>query len=200
MARLAQLQGYWQQAKQEWQANKRLQLFSIVAVVLVVFWVHVKLNDWRHSKQVEAKAALVTYKDTQAVARENEWPERAKASEDVLKTLHTKLWSATSEGEAEAKLRDWLQKIAKESGITIDRVAVEIGPAPRGFMWRPVHADIQGKYQAGVWQSMIEKMGKNNPPVVVDFEQLNIASKSNLFYRINVTAWFVIEDSAGVKQ
>lgn len=200
MAGLAQLQGYWQQAKREWQANKRLQLFSIVAVVLIVLWVHVKLNDWRHVKQADARAALVAYQDTQAVARESEWPARAKASEDVLKTLRTKLWSATSEGEAEAKLRDWVQKTAKESGIIIDRVAVEVGPAPRGYTWRPVRADIQGKYQAGVWQLMIEKMGKNTPPVIVDFEQLNIVNQSNLFYRINLTAWFLIEDSAGAKQ
>jgi hypothetical protein len=47
---------------------------------------------------------------------------------------------------------------------------------------------------------MLDKMGKNNPPVIVDFEQLNIANKNNLFYRINVTAWFVIEDSTGANQ
>jgi type III secretory pathway component EscV len=149
MARLAQLQGYWLQAKQEWLANKRLQLFSILAVVLVVLWVHVKLDDWRISKQADARAALTAYQDTQAVARENEWPERAKASSEVLKSMRTKLWNATSEGEAEAKLRDWLQKLAKDSGITIDRITVEVAAAPRGFIWRPVHADIQGKYQAG---------------------------------------------------
>ncbi len=200
MARLAQLQGYWQQAKQEWQANKRLQLFSIVAVVLVVLWVHVKLNDWRIAKQADARVALTAYQDTQVVARESEWPERAKVSNEVLKTMRTKLWSAASEGEAEAKLRDWLQKHAKDSGIIIDRISVEVGAAPRGFIWRPVHADIQGKYQAGAWQAMLDKMAKNAPPVIVDFEQLNIANQNNLFYRINVTAWFVIEDSTGAKQ
>lgn len=200
MERLAQLQNYWYQAKQEWQANKRLQVFSILALVLVVLWIHIKLNDWRIAKRADARVALTAYQDTQAVARESEWPERAKAAQEQLKTIRAKLWRATSEGEAEAALRDWLQKQAKDSNITIDRISVEVGAAPRGFKWRPVHADIQGKYQAGIWQTMLDKMDKNNPPVIIDFEQLNIASQNNLFFRINVTAWFVIEDSAGAKQ
>lgn len=200
MERLAQLKSYWHQAKQEWQANKRLQLFSILALVLVVLWIHIKLNDWRIAKQADARVALTAYQDTQAVARESEWPERAKVAGDQLKTMRTKLWSASSEGEAEATLRDWLQKLAKDSGITIDRITVEVAAAPRGYKWRPVHADIQGKYQAGVWQTMLDKMDKNNPPVIVDFEQLNIVNQNNLFFRINVTAWFVIDDSTGAKQ
>jgi|GEM_PF-1020572 len=196
----AKVRQVWLQAQQEWQSNKRLQVISIIACILIVFWIHSKLNDWRLTKQADARVALTAYQDTQAVARENEWLERATTADAALKNMRTKLWHATSEGEAEAKLRDWLQKLAKDSGITIDRISVQVAAAPRGFIWRPVHADIQGKYQAGAWQLMLDKMGKNNPPVIVDFEQLNIASENNLFYRLNVTAWFTIESSAGAQQ
>jgi Tfp pilus assembly protein PilO len=193
----------WQQvllqARQEWLFNRRLQVISMVACALIVFWVHGKLNDWRLAKQADAKTALNTYQDTQAVARENEWLDRAKTTDAALKNMRARLWRATSEGEAEAKLRDWLQKMAKDSGIAIERINVQVAASPRGFMWRPVHADIQGKYQAGAWQAMLDKMSKSNPPAVIDFEQLNIVTQNNLFYRLNVTAWFVIEGSAGAQ-
>lgn len=186
----------WERIRQEWQANKRLQAISLLASILLILWVHVQLNDWRIAKKADAKQALIVYQDTQVVARENEWLERAKTSRSTLDVLRTKLWRAASEGEAEAKLRDWLQKIAKETGLPINRISVEIGAAPRGFAWRPVHVDIQGVYQAGAWQLLLEKMNTNIPPVVVDFEQINIENSSNLFYRLNVTAWFAIGDGA----
>lgn len=189
----------WGLAKKEWVSNQRLQAISLMAVMLFVLWCHVQLNNWRLVKQADAQAALVAYYDTQAVAKEQAWLERAKASEQALASARTGLWSATSEGEAEAKFRDWLQQVAKESGVSIDRIIVEVGVAPKGVNWRPVRADFQGKYQAGAWQSMLQKMSTNTPAVLVDFEQLNVVNSSNLFYRLNLTAWFLVGDTSGVQ-
>lgn len=190
-------QDQWGTVKREWASNQRLQAISLVAVLLLVIWVHVQLDSWRLAKQADARAALVTYYDTQAVAKEQVWLERAKESRDALISIRTGLWSAKTEGEAEAKFRDWLQQIAKSSGVSVDRIVVEIGVAPKGVELRPVRADFQGKYQAGKWQVMLQKVTANKPIVLVDYEQLNVANSSNLFYRLNLTAWFLINDAAG---
>ena len=89
-----------------------------------------------------------------------------------------------------AVLADWLQQLAKDSGVSIDRIVVEVGVAPKGGEWRPVRADFQGKYRAGPWQTMLQKISTNTPVVLVDFEQLNVVNSNNLFYRLNLTAWF----------
>ncbi|WP_039915857.1 hypothetical protein [Cellvibrio mixtus] len=184
----------WQQIKQQWHTNRRLQAASFIALGLFVLWIHARLDDWRLAKKEDAKVALNMYLDTQAVAREHEWIERAKTSDVALQQMRTKLWHASSEGEAEAQLRDWIQKIAKESGLGITRITLEVSPPPRGFTWYAVRADLQGTYVAGAWQRMLNAMATNTPPVLVDYEQLNLVTSTNLFYRINVTAWFVIKE------
>lgn len=188
----AQWQYQWGLIKREWVSNRRLQAISFMASVLLVFWVHVQLDNWRLAKQADARAALVAYRDTQAVAKEQAWIERAKVSQEALASVRSGLWSATSDGEAEAKFRDWLQQVAKDSGVSIDRIVVEVGVAPKEGGWRPVRADFQGKYRAGAWQAMLQKISTNTPVVLVDFEQLNVVNSSNLFYRLNLTAWFQI--------
>jgi hypothetical protein len=188
----AEIKQHWQQAKAEWKTNLRLQAITAAASVLVVAWVYIQLDHWRISKQKEASAALSAYWDTQAVVNEKAWLERAEQAGSAVKKARAQLWEATSEGEAEAKLRDWLNKVAAESGMVLDRITVEVGAAPQGQKWRPVHADFQGNYKAGAWQKMLQKIATNTPAVTVDFEQLNLANPRNQFYRVNVTAWYTI--------
>jgi hypothetical protein len=196
---MASLKPQWKQVQAEWQANKRLQLISIVALVLFILWTHTQLDNWRAAKKNEAIAAYARYQDTLAVAKEDAWINRAKEAGLHLQQMQTKLWVATSEGEAEAKLRDWLQQQARTFDLPITRISVEVGVASRGERYRPVHVDIQGVYKAGAWQQMLQSINASTPPVIVDFEQLNIANSQNLFYRLNLTAWFVINNPSEVK-
>lgn len=184
----------WGQLQSEWQSNKRLQVISVVAFALFILWVHMQLENWRLSKKQEVIALEADYQDTLAVANDDAWIDRAKEAGVHRQNMRTRLWVATSEGEAEAKLRDWLQKQAEVVGLSITRVSVAVGVAPRGLVYRPVHVDIQGVYKAGAWQIFLQTMGNSSPPVVVDLEQLNIVNSQNLFYRLNLTAWFIIND------
>ena len=191
---MSSIQLRWNQVQTEWQANKRLQIISVVALVLFVLWVHVQLDHWRLSKKEEAVSVAATYQDTLAVANDDAWIDRAKEANAHHQDMKTKLWVATSEGEAEAKLRDWLQKQADVMGLSVARITVEVGVAPRGLLYRPVHVDMQGRYKAGSWQLFLQTIGESSPPVIVDLEQLNLANPNNLFYRLNLTAWFSIDN------
>ncbi|MEN0037221.1 MAG: hypothetical protein AAGC78_09135 [Cellvibrio sp.] len=182
----------WIQIQTEWQANKRLQVISVAAFILFILWAHVQLDHWRVAKKEEVVSAASRYQDTLAVANDDAWVARAKEADEYRQNVKTKLWEATSEGEAEAKLRDWLQKQAEVVGLSITRITVEVGVPPRGLQYRPVHVDIQGVYKAGSWQVFLQALGSSTPPVVVDLEQLNVVNPQNLFYRLNLTAWFNI--------
>lgn len=186
----------WNQVQTEWQSNKRLQAISLAALVLFILWIHVQLDGWRLSKKEAATAAAATYQDTFAVANDSEWIGRAKEADAYSQIMKKKLWMATSEGEAEAKLRDWLQKQAGAVGLSVTRITVEVGVAPRGLAYRPVHVDMQGAYKPGAWQLFLQGLGTASPPVIVDMEQLNVVNPRNLFYRLNLTAWFAISNSA----
>lgn len=189
---MSSIKVHWNQIQAEWQANKRLQAISITALVLFVLWVHVQLDGWRISKKEATAAAAAAYQDTFAVANDSEWISRAEDASTYRQEMKTRLWSATSEGEAEAKLRDWLQKQAEAVGLSVTRITVEVGVAPRGITYRPVHVDMQGTYKPGAWQLFLQGLGNASPPVIVDMEQLNVVNPRNLFYRLNLTAWFAI--------
>lgn len=196
---MSSLELRWSQIQAEWRANKRLQMISMAALVLFVLWIHVQLDSWRLSKKEEAVSVAAAYQDTLTVANDDAWIDRAKEAEVYRQNMKTKLWIATSEGEAEAKLRDWLQTQAGGVGLSITRISVEVGVAPRGLLYRPVHVDIQGVYKAGAWQLFLQTLGGSNPPVIVDMEQLNVVNPQNLFYRLNLTAWFTINSASESK-
>ncbi len=176
----------------ELRTNKRLQAISLIALLLLIMWIHVQLNAWHNRVKAVAIAGFAKYEDTLAVANQRDWPQRAEQVNQQLRQYKSQLWTAASEGEAEARFRDWLQQQAGEAGIPVERITVEVGVTPRGSLWVPVHADFQGKYIVGNWQKMLEMIENGDKAVSVDFEQLNLANSQSPFYRLNLTSWFLI--------
>lgn len=183
-------QEQWQKTKVEWQENRRLQVIVFVALAILVFWIHLQLNHWRVAKQAAAYTAERTYNETQLAAKEKSWIERSKAANEVLAQLNARLWRASSEGEAQALLRDWIDSEARKAGLVITRSTLAIGEAMPGTQLRPVRADIQGKYVAGAWQQLLLSIRDNKHLITVDYEQLNVTTEKNQLYRLNLTAWF----------
>ena len=183
-------QEQWQKTKVEWQENRRLQVIVFVALAILVFWIHIQLNHWRVAKQAAAYTAERTYNETQLAAKEKSWVERSKAANEVLAQLNARLWRASSEGEAQALLRDWIDSEARKAGLVITRSTLAIGEAMPGTQLRPVRADIQGKYVAGAWQQLLLSIRDNKHLITVDYEQLNVTTEKNQLYRLNLTAWF----------
>jgi hypothetical protein len=196
MKKIAEWQKLSTQIQQEWQANKRLQLIAGIAAGLFIIWIHVQLDSWRETRKASAEAAHVELMDMQRAAREQFWPERAAEAEAVLQLATQQLWRARSEGEAQATLRDWLERQAREQGLVIDRISVDIDSTRTGAKYRAARVDIQGSYKPGAWQEFLQVVSSHSPRVVVEFEQLNLASPRNQRYRLNVTGWFEIGDGA----
>lgn len=190
----------WQQTRaqiqQEWQTNKRLQLIAGAAALLFIIWVHVQLDNWREARATSAHAAQVRLMDMRQVAREHFWPERAAEAEAAAQSARQQLWQARSEGEAQARLRDWLEQQARAQGLAITRMNVDVETARTGSRYRAVRADIQGAYTPGAWQEFLEVVSSHTPRLGVEFEQLNITSARNQRYRLTIAAWFDIRETA----
>lgn len=184
----------WNNVKQEWKGNRRLQGVSIIAILLFISWFFLQLDTWRQDRAKVTQATLMRLYDIKMAAKEQVWPERMEAARVALNEAHKKLWKARTEGEAQAIFRDWIEQEGQKVDLNIDRITVEVGAAPSGLKWRPVRADIQGRYQVGAWQKLLEKVNTNLPFVVVEFEQLNIGNPDNQFYRLNLTAWFEVKE------
>jgi hypothetical protein len=60
-----------------------------------------------------------------AVAREHEWPQRAEDSAKLRQALESRLWTAESEGVAQADLQAWISGVGHEIGMPMFDIRVE---------------------------------------------------------------------------
>jgi hypothetical protein len=187
----------WSQVKVEWRENRRLQTIVIFALVIFVFWIHLQLNQGRVAARNNAHLAQRSYGETLAAAKEKSWPDKSKEASLKLKKLKGMLWHANTEGEAQALIRDWLDREAQKLGVVITRSNIIVGEALPGTNLRPVRADIQGKYKVGIWQQFLISIRKNQQLIAVDYELLNLTNEKNQLYRLNLTAWFTIAAGEG---
>lgn len=178
------------QANQEWQSNKRLQYITVLSVILFGLWCLVQLESLRLKNENSAQAAFTKLQDVSQTAKEKRWPERAVKSKAALKEIRQKIWIAGSEGEAQATLRDWLELQARNEGLVIDRITVELGGSSVGVLLRPVQAEIQGVYEVGVWQRFIQRLSVHKPSIVIEYEEINFNNPRKLKYKLSITAWF----------
>ncbi|MFA7555319.1 MAG: hypothetical protein WCY88_13795 [Spongiibacteraceae bacterium] len=177
------------QVLSEWRSSKRLQLIVVASAVLFIAFGHVQLERWRAAAEEQAKRTMMELNDTRLAAREKAWPKRAEEAGKVLEQVRQQLWSANTEGEAQAALRDWLQAQASASGVKINQMTVDVGATlPNGSTLSPVRADIRGEYEAGAWQNMLSNIEKNVPSIIVEFEQIDVSRRSR--YRLGLLAWF----------
>lgn len=182
------------QVRDEWQSNKRLQVIAAISAVLFVVWCSVQLEAWRSVNKTDARAAFEELQDIKLATDEQRWPSRALAAQAQLAAVQKWLWSASSEGEAQAGLRDWLELQARNNGVIIDTLTIDVGKAPRGMKLRPVRAELRGQYKVGAWQQFIHAITTATPVVVVESDELNFSRPKKPLYRIAVTAWFDLHD------
>ena len=197
-------QSAWLTAKQqvvgEWKENERLRLISLISMVLFVVWSCIQLEAARLSGEKKAKATFVRLQDVEAAVNERRWPDRAEKSQKEYAKVHDWLWQARNEGEAQARLRDWLEKQARDSGLVIDRMTVELGAQPQNLAIRPARAEIQGVYLVEAFQVFMQKLSVATPRVVVESDEINFTNPRKFKYRISATAWFEIGSGKGVRQ
>lgn len=186
-------QVYWHDAKREWQQNRRLQVIALVALALLVVWVHSSLNQLRKDLRRQALAAEQNYYETELAAKDSAWLARAQEAQQQLAQINSRLWVASSAGEAQALFRDWIDAEAKKAGMIVRRATVSVSDVVPGERLRPVRADIQGRYSAGTVQKFMDAARQHNLFITLDAEQFNLGNQKNQTYRLNLTAWFVIQ-------
>ena len=185
------------QVRDEWGTNKRLQKITWVSVLLFAVWSWVQLDEWRQSLAADAQAVSLKLQDARLASNEARWPERAAKAVGALENAKNDVWRARTEGEAEARLRDWLEQQARKNGVVIGRVTVSLDVPPRGMDVYPVRAELQGSYRAGAWQDFLGSLRKHRPKVVLEYDEINFANPRRPKYRANITAWFDLSSQKG---
>lgn len=181
--------------QQEWRQSERFRALVITCAVIVVLIIHIQLNDMRVSKKQQAQRSLIEYEDLMRVAKEKGWPQRAQEAKQASSTLKSWLWTAQTEGEAEAKFRDWLTAQANMAAFDINRISIDVGVSPAGVDAIAINANLRGPYELKAWQAFLDALSSQTPKVIVDYEKVNKRNARRLQYQLGVTAWFFVGDT-----
>ncbi len=109
----------WVKTRREWLANVRLRwgvrfIFATIWLWLALL-VQEKAAAW-HADSDETQAQIQRLKP---LRRESNWPQRADDARAQLETARALLWTAASQGQAEAMLQDRLRDMCAKAGLNV---------------------------------------------------------------------------------
>lgn len=117
-----------QQFKIRLETNPKLGIILIVFIISIWVYGLFELLDWSNTLEQERIDAQKKYNQTEALAREQFWEERKGISQELLKTLESRLWPIQNDGTARASLDKELSQIAEKAGL--ERFKVTTDPKP----------------------------------------------------------------------
>ena len=101
----------------ELSTNRRAAWGVIAIAVLLAAYGLVGLRDATQRAEAAYQAEAVMMQRIAAIARERDWPQRESASAALRASLQQRLWTADSEGLAQANLQAWISGIGREVGL-----------------------------------------------------------------------------------
>lgn len=112
--------GLWAEAATNWRAG--IGLIAIGA--LIGIYGLVALHRATASQIVAYKQKYTQLERIVAIAQEHEWPQRAEDSAKLRRALEGRLWTAESEGIAQADLQGWISGVGHEIGMPMFDIRV----------------------------------------------------------------------------
>ncbi len=183
----------WQQLQEQWHSNMRLRILLGVVALIVVVTMLQSLHQAQHSAYLEAQKQWQRLGDVQQLSSVEHWAQRAEQGQQVLDSLNQHIWQASSEGQAQAQLRDVLQRYLNEHGLDTIRINVTAVPSDTvGFF--QVRADLSGTYLPGAWQDFVYSLLQYRPQILIEHDSVNRTNANRNIYRLSVHAWFIISE------
>lgn len=119
----------WLQMRSELQGNARLRLGLALIAATLCLWGLLLLQDQAASWNEQADAAQAEIERLKPLQSATQWPERAEQARKHHEALRAMLWSAASQGLAEAALQDTLRAWAEKAGLPVRELSVSAAAA-----------------------------------------------------------------------
>lgn len=110
------------------EANPKLGIGLIFLILLVWVYGFLEIMDFSTDLEQERIIAQKKLNLVEDLAREQFWEERKLQSQELLKSLESKLWPIQNEGLVRANLQNELNQLAEKSGLERMRIQVDQNP------------------------------------------------------------------------
>lgn len=140
---------YWQRAVTEWQANRRLRLAALVALVFAALQVVSMLEQRRQAFAAQYDSDLELQARLEGMREQKDWDQRAGQAQTALEEMRQRMPAVGSAGLAEAEMQNWLTGLATENALAESRIRVEKTLEVPGYpdMWQ-----VMGRLDAQIPQ------------------------------------------------
>lgn len=119
------IRGYWQRARDEWRANRRLRLAGLVALAFVVLHALFAMAAQRQALAERYGKDLELQARFEGMRAQKDWAKRAGQAEAALQEMRTRIPEVTGAGLAQAEMQTWLTELAGRTGVLEPKVRVE---------------------------------------------------------------------------
>jgi len=158
----------------ELKANRRAVLGLLAIGVLVAGYGLLALDDAVDAAR--EREIDVTHRLQRLVGfgNEQDWLHRAALSQEMRRTLESRLWHAENEGIGRAAAQDWVTKLGREAGLEKMRVSVD-ATKPTGLPvnYRAITATITALYTEASLVGFIDRIQREPLLAVVDHFQVH---------------------------
>lgn len=180
----------------ELQTNRRAALGLLVIAALIALY-GVMLLRGATERAIEAygtEAAML--QRVTAVAQEKDWPLRATQSGAMLANMRQRLWTADSEGLAQADLQSWISTVGREIGLPIFDIRTEAAKVPNAppDLWQ-ITATITAQPSEPAVIALLERLAQ--PPHVTVVSRFHVRQQSGPMLELVLTGYARIASAAG---
>ncbi|MGL6290160.1 MAG: hypothetical protein ACRC2H_05695 [Silanimonas sp.] len=158
----------WQSAVAQWRSNRRLRLFTAVAIVALTANVAATLSESRASRVDAYRTDRALLARLEGAASDSAWEARAAEAETALASMEGAMVEVSSPGQAQAELQALLATAATTAGLADAAVRTEAASPVEGLpgVWE-VSARLAASASGPSATALLRDLG-NRPWLRVD--------------------------------
>jgi hypothetical protein len=165
----------------ELKSNPRALVGAVAIAGLLALSLLLRLHGAGKELRLDYQKQEAQLQRIAAIAQEGDWNARAKDSAKQLQAQQDLLWTADSDGAAQADLQDWLSHLAQDTGLERPQVKVEVArPKDLPADYHQLTAEINARVTDATMMAFLDRLEKAPHLIVVQQFHAQGAPVSNL--------------------
>ncbi len=185
------LQPHWQQARQQWQANTRLQWGAWLIIIILFLWGNLLCQEQRQQLSEQLQELYWQQQDQQSLLQGDSWQQRLTQARAANKALDKHFGIAPNEALARAEVQSRVAALFTQ--FAVDQPQVEVSKSPQqldqsGLV--PLQLRVTGRTNGNGVVSLVNELEQHPPQLIVTALTVNNQMNNQLNFTLLATVWY----------
>ncbi|HDX8348243.1 GspMb/PilO family protein [Aeromonas veronii] len=185
------LQPHWQQARQQWQANPRLQWGAWLIIIILLFWVNLLCQEQRQQLSEQLQELSWQQQDQQSLLQGESWQQRLTQARAANKALDKYFGMAPNEALARAEVQSRVSALFTR--FAVGQPQVEVSKSPQQLDQNgliPLQLRVTGRTNGDGVIGLVNELEKHSPRLIVNALTVNNQMNDKLNFTLQATVWY----------